>query len=132
MFLFNDLTELAFRLVLCVLLTVVSWRLAKGWSPHMGAWRWKDTERLFMFLLALIILAWDIAISFIILLRPPNLSGMDAATQAQVLTLIDGAVRSADLAAGIVLGYWYGTSKGSSDKTDLLTRPTSPPAGTGN
>jgi hypothetical protein len=123
MFLFNDIAELTFRLILCLLLAVVSWRLYKGWTPQMGNWRWKDTERLFMFLLALVILAWDISISFIILLRPPNLVGMDPATQAQVLTLIGGAVRSADLAAGMVLGYWYGTSKGSSDKTELLTRP---------
>lgn len=120
MFLFNDFTEGLLRLVLSLLLAVVAWKLWKGWAPAMGSWRWKDTERLFMFLLALVILAWDITISFIILLRPPSVAGMDPATQAQVLTLIGGAVRSADVAAGIVLGYWYGTSKGSTDKTEIM------------
>lgn len=114
--------DLIFKLLLVGLLGVALLRVARkepilnlgGFDLPVGM-KWQDV---FMYVLGLLILVWEIGVSLIILLHPPNMSGMDPATQAQALTLIGGVTKMVDNAAMLVLGYWYGTSRSSAAKDE--------------
>lgn len=122
---FNTWFELGYKLLIIGLLAVALLRLARkeplftlGGVELPDGMKWADA---FMYAIGILILLWEIGVSLIILLRPPNMSGMDPATQAQALTLIGGVTKMVDNAAMLVLGYWYGTSRSSAAKDERAT-----------
>lgn len=124
--------QFTFKLLLVVLLGVCVLRIARreplltlGSFALPEGMKWADA---FMYLLGVVVLLWEISISFILLLHPLNVAGMDPATQAQALTLVGGVTKMADNAAMLVLGYWYGTSRSSAAKDERAAAPTTPAA----
>ncbi len=80
----------------------------------------------FSMLISLVVVAWLISVSLIVLLKPVSLAGLDPAAQGQALTLIGSTVNACYTAGGTVFGYWLGTSASSGNMLPLVGKALDP------